>query len=77
MKIITNYYGYFKEGDKNVYGLYCGFLPANIVVEEETCILYPEVGNILINKITKQTYDYVDLLDWDCSDNYEEIANYE
>ena len=52
MEIKTTYKGYIN----GVYGIYCGFKPEGLKVEEEVPVYYPDEGKIFIKdgEIAKQ-----------------------
>jgi hypothetical protein len=54
-----------------VHGIWCGFKPEGVVVEEERTILYPEHGFIL--KKDDKTFSAVWLKDGDVKENYTEV----
>lgn len=54
-----------------VHGIWCGFLPEGVVVEEERLVLYPEEGYEL--ERDGERYSAVWLKDGDNATNYTEI----
>lgn len=54
-------------------GLWCGFKPEGLEVEEEREVLYADEGKVLKNKKTGDISDAVWLKDGDVQENYEEI----
>ena len=54
-------------------GMWCGFLPEGVIVEEERPILYPEEGYSLRRISTLEVFSSVWLKDGDVKENYEEI----
>lgn len=69
MYIKTTYIGTL-DGNK---GMWCGFLPEGVVVEEERQVLYPEEGNSLRRIATQEVFSAVWLQNGDTQENYEEI----
>ena len=53
-----------------VHGIWCGFKPEGVIVEEERTILYPEQGYVL--KKDENTFSAVWLKDGDVKENYTE-----
>lgn len=69
MYIKTTYIGTL-DGNK---GMWCGFLPEGVVVEEERQVLYPEQNYSLRRIATLEVFSSVWLQDGDTQENYEEI----
>lgn len=69
MYIKTTYIGIL-DGNK---GMWCGFLPEGVMVEDERQVLYPEEGNSLRRINTLEVFSAVWLQDGDVKENYEEI----
>lgn len=69
MEIKTTYVGTL-DGNK---GMWCGFLPEGVVVEEERQVLYPAMGYSLRRMSTLEVFSAVWLQDGDTQENYEEI----
>ena len=54
-------------------GMWCGFLPDGVVVEEEREVLYPEENYSLRRISTQEVFSAIWLKDGDKKENYEEI----
>ena len=54
-----------------VHGIWCGFKPEGVAVDEERTILYPEQGFVL--KKENKTFSAVWLKDGDVKENYTEV----
>jgi hypothetical protein len=61
----------YKGTIDGVYGIYCGFKPENLVVEEEIPVYYPDEGKIFVKDGEK--YSAVVLQDGESIEDYEEI----
>lgn len=60
----------YKGTLNNVRGLWCGFKPEGLEVEEELVILYPEEGFVLKHKESGEYFSSVILKDENSGDNY-------
>ena len=69
MKLSTTYKGTL-NGKR---GLWCGFKPEDLSVEEEMHILLPEEGKQLKRKSDGEVLDSIQLKGEDIMENYEEI----
>lgn len=56
-----------------VHGMWCGFKPEGLIVEEERMVLYPEEGYLLENKFTHETETAVWIKQETEQDNWQEI----
>lgn len=56
-------------------GVWCGFKPDGIIIEQEFNILYPAKDMLLRRKGEEETYHSIILKDGDSMDNYEEVAD--
>ena len=56
-------------------GVWCGFKPDGIIIEQEFNILYPAKDMLLRRKGGEETYHSIILKDGDSMDNYEEVAD--
>ena len=70
MEIRTTYIG---TNDNGIKGIWCGFKPDNITIEEERNILYPDLNKVLRHKETQVIFTSVWLQDENLIDEYEEI----
>ena len=70
MEIRTTYIGINENG---VRGIWCGFKPDNVTVEEERNILYPAENKVLRHIETQVIFSSVWLQDETLIDEYEEI----
>lgn len=66
MEIRTTYKG-TKDG---IYGIYCGFKPDGLDVEEEIPVYYPDEGKVFIKD--DEYYDCVVLADGESIEDYKE-----
>lgn len=69
MYIKTTYIGTLNDNK----GMWCGFLPEGVVVEEERQVLYPEQNYSLRRIATLEVFSSVWLQNGDVQENYEEI----
>ena len=60
-----------------VHGIWCGFLPEGVVVEEERLVLYPEEGYDLKNKISEEIVSAVWIQSAEQQQDWEEIPHIE
>ena len=60
----------YKGTQNGVKGIWCGFKPEGIKVEEELSILYPEEGYVLKHKESGEYFSSVILKDGNSEDNY-------
>jgi len=67
MEIRTTYKGYIN----GVYGIYCGFKPEGIVVEEEIPVYYPSESKIFIKD--GEEFSAVVLQEGENIEDYEEV----
>lgn len=67
MEIKTTYKG-IKDG---VYGIYCGFKPKGLEVQEEVPVYYPDEGKVFIKD--GEEYTSVVLQDGESIEDYQEI----
>lgn len=67
MQVKITYKGY-KDG---VYGIYCGFKPEGLIVEEEISVYYPDEGKIFVKD--GQEYSYVILQEGETIEDYTEM----
>lgn len=58
-----------------VYGIWCGFLPEGVIVEEERPVLYADEGKILERISDKERMNCVWLRDGDVQENYMEVED--
>lgn len=71
MQIKTTYKGYID----GVYGIYCGFKPDGLEVEEEVPVYYPDEGKIFTKD--GEEYTAVVLQDGETIGDYEEVEKSE
>lgn len=71
MEIRITYKGLTKDGVK---GIWCGFKPEDVTVNEEIPILYPEVGKVLKDKNSGELFSSAVLENETDKNNYEEIT---
>lgn len=69
MYIKTTYIGTLD----GINGIWCGFCPEGVEIEEERQVLYPAEGNSLRRIATLEVFSAVWLKDGDVQENYEEI----
>jgi hypothetical protein len=67
MQIKTTYKGYIN----GVYGIYCGFKPDGLDVEEEVPVYYPSEGKIFIKD--GEEFGAVVLQEGESIEDYEEV----
>lgn len=67
MEIRTTYKGYIN----GVYGIYCGFKPEGLEVEEEISVYYPDEGKIFIKD--GEEFCAVVLQEGESIEDYEEV----
>ena len=66
MQIKTTYKGY-KNG---IYGVYCGFKPEGLIVDEEVPVYYPDEGKIFVKD--GKGYSFVVLQEGETINDYVE-----
>ncbi len=54
-------------------GFFCGFKPANLILEEEREVLCPSENKLLVRKSNEEIFSAVWLKNGDQPENYEEI----
>ena len=69
MQIKTTYVGTLN----GVHGMWCGFCPEGVIVEEERLVLYPAEGYELRNKISGETLSAVWLHSAEQQEDWEEV----
>lgn len=71
MQVKTTYKGYIN----GVYGIYCGFKPEGLIVEEEIPIYYPDEGKVLVKD--GEEYTAVVLQEGETIEEYTEVEKAE
>lgn len=69
MEIRTTYVGTLN----GVHGIWCGFCPEGVVVEEERLVLYPATGYLLKNKISEEEVSAVWIQSAEQQADWEEV----
>lgn len=67
MQTKITYKGYID----GVYGIYCGFKPENLEIEEEVTVYYPDENKVFIKD--GEEYDAVVLQDGESIADYDEV----
>ena len=57
----------------SVHGMWCGFKPEGLIVEEERLVLYPRDGYILKNKLTNEECSAVWIPTEEAQNDWEEV----
>lgn len=63
----------YKGTDKNgIYGIYCGFKPKGLTVQEEVTVYHPDEGKVFVKD--GEEYSVIILQPGEVIEDYEEIA---
>ena len=69
MQIKTTYKGYIN----GIYGIYCGFKPESLEVDEEVFVYYPDEGKVFVKNDKK--YSVVVLQENESIEDYQEVVD--
>ena len=69
MQIKTTYKGYIN----GIYGIYCGFKPEGLEVDEEVPVYYPDEGKVFVKNDEK--YYVVVLQENESIEDYQEVVD--
>ena len=69
MQIKTTYKGYIN----GIYGIYCGFKPESLEVEQEVSVYYPDEGKVFVKNDEK--YSVVVLQGNESIEDYQEVVD--